>query len=118
MAEKTANEYGLERDAKIVDKIRADQAHKALKQEHISVQYEIARLKVSLKEAEGRSILDRTNIDLKLEINKLQKAIAVLRVHQKELEGKLNQSRFNIKKLTDEIELLKGRFFSAKDSGL
>ena len=118
MAEKTANEYGLERDAKIVDKIKADQAHKALKQEHISVQYEIARLKVSLKEAEGRAILNQADVNLKLTINDIQRQIAVLRVRQKELEGDLNKSRFVIKKLTDEIELLKGRFFSAKDSGL
>lgn len=118
MTEKTSYEFGLERDAKIVDKIKADQAHKELKQEYISLQYEIAKLKVLQKEAEGELINDRFNVGIKKKINACQYEIALLRVQQKDLEGKLNKSRFNIKKLTDEIELLRGRFFSAKDSGI
>jgi len=118
MGEKTSHEYGLERDAKIVDKIKADEAHKVLKQELITIQYEIAKWKVRREEVAGKLITERQNIELKKEINKCKYEISVLRVQQKELEGKLNKSRFLIKKFIDEIELLKGRFFSAKDSGI
>lgn len=116
--EKTSYQFGLERDSKIVDKIKADEAHKLLKQELISIQYEIAKWKVRQREAEGKLITDKFNIDLKKEINNCQYEISILRVQQKDVEGKLNKSRFNVKKITDEIELLKGRFFSAKDSGI
>ena len=118
MSERTSYDIGLERDDKIREKIAADQAHKELKQAYISLQYDIAKLKVLQKKAEGELISDRLNVELKRRINTYQYEIAILRVQQKDVDGKLNQSRFNIKKLTDEIELLRGGFFSAKDSGI
>lgn len=118
MSEQTSYEIGLDRDNKIREKISADQAHKDLKQEYITIQFSIAKLKVELKEVEGLLILNRSDIDLRLKANALKKNIAELRVTQKDLEGKLNKSRFVIKKLTDEIEILKNQFFSAKDSGI
>ncbi len=116
--EKTSYDIGIKRDTKIVDKIKADQTHKDIKQAYITIQYDIAKLKVLQKQAEGKLINDRFNVDIKKKINFYQYEIALLRVQQKDLEGKLNKSRFNIKKLTDEIELLKGRFFSARESGI